>query len=89
VARALAPDAELEIIGIRPGEKLHEIMITPDDARHTRELPDRYVILPAITEWRPTKLEIPDSRPVPEGFSYSSDANSEWLDRESFLRLLE
>jgi UDP-N-acetylglucosamine 4,6-dehydratase/5-epimerase len=78
LAKAMAPDLNHRIIGIRPGEKLHEVMITEDDARTTIELDDRYVIQPPFAWWRPsTTFEGPL---VPDGFRYSSDANSQWLD---------
>jgi len=78
LARVMAPNLPIKIIGIRPGEKLHEVMITEDDARNTIELDDRYVIFPAMPFW--TLPERPaGSRPVPEGFRYSSDNNADWL----------
>jgi UDP-N-acetylglucosamine 4,6-dehydratase len=81
VARAIAPDLPHRIIGIRPGEKLHESMITEDDARMTVELDDRYVICPgaAVVSWSSAHLDALGARPVPAGFRYSSDANAEWL----------
>jgi UDP-N-acetylglucosamine 4,6-dehydratase len=79
LARALAPDLPHEIVGVRPGEKLHEVMVTEDDARLTLELDDRYVICPNLIDWSPAHLEALGARPVPQGFRYSSDRNSEWL----------
>jgi len=79
LARALAPDLPHEIVGVRPGEKLHEVMVTEDDARLTLELDDRYVICPNLLAWSPAHLEALGARPVPQGFRYSSDRNSEWL----------
>jgi len=77
LARAMAPDARLEIIGIRPGEKLHEEMIAVTDSRRTLDMGTHYLIQPEMEWWRP---EVPlDGAPVPDGFSYTSDANSEWL----------
>ncbi len=79
LARVMAPHLPQKIIGIRPGEKLHEVMITEDDARNTVELTDRYIIYPSMPFW--TLPEKPaGASPVPEGFRYSSDNNSEWLD---------
>ena len=79
---ALAVDAEArhEIIGIRPGEKLHEQMISPEDAAYTYEYSAHYKILPAIHDWNCDSKRINDGRPVPDGFSYSSDNNTEWMD---------
>jgi UDP-N-acetylglucosamine 4,6-dehydratase len=79
-ARAMAPELPHEIIGIRPGEKIHEVMITEDDARMTVELSDRYVICPQNAGWKRNHLDALGSKPVPEGFRYSSDLNTEWLE---------
>ena len=88
LARCLAPDRPHRIVGIRPGEKLHEVMITEDDSRTTREMDDRYVIEPAFGLFdRPDALS--DAEPVPEGFRYASDTNEEWLDPDRMRRLLE
>ncbi len=87
VARALAPDLEHEFIGIRPGEKLHETMVTEDDGRLTLEIGDRYIIEPALAFWSNAHLAERDAKPVAEGFEYSSDRNSEWLDAASLLEL--
>ncbi len=80
IARAIAPNLPHEIIGIRPGEKLHEVMITEDDARVTVELDDRYVICPPFDDWSGARLVALGAKPVAEGFRYSSDLNDEWLD---------
>jgi len=88
LANAIAPGLEHKIIGIRPGEKLHETMITPDDARHTIELEDRYVIQPDISFWRTGQGEFENSAPVAQGFYYSSDNNAEWLDADGIRDLL-
>lgn len=88
MARNLAPDLPMKVIGIRPGEKLHEIMITKDDGRQTIELDDRYVITPQFTFWDKNGYDSLSGKPVKEEFEYSSDINSEWLDDEMFLKLL-
>ena len=80
LARCIAPDLPQETIGIRPGEKLHEVMITEDDARMTVELDDRFVICPTNPGWTTTHLDRCGAKPVAEGFRYSSDGNSEWLE---------
>jgi UDP-N-acetylglucosamine 4,6-dehydratase len=77
LARAMAPDAELQVVGIRPGEKLHEEMISSSDSRSTLDLGDRYVIQPELDFWRRDRL---DGTPLPDGFSYSSDTNGQWLE---------
>ena len=79
IAHAVNPKAEHEIIGIRPGEKLHEEMISPEDAYYTYEYKSHYKILPAINEWYRDKARIKDGVLVPEGFSYTSDKNIEWM----------
>ena len=89
VASALAPGLPHRVVGIRPGEKLHEIMISADDARMTVELPDRYVIEPGFVEYPRKALTSAGGKPVADDFSYSSDSNSEWLDAEGLLALLK
>ena len=81
LAKAVAPDAEIEIVGVRPGEKLHEEMISANDARRTVEREDHYLILPDIPV--PGRDEFPTGSPVPSGFQYTSDNNEEWLDVET------
>ncbi|CAN5234835.1 UDP-N-acetylglucosamine 4,6-dehydratase (inverting) [soil metagenome] len=89
LVEAMAPGAATKIIGIRPGEKLHEMMISSDDARNTADLGDRYAIEPVFVEY-PRKSFIGDGGvAVPEGFTYASDTNDEWLDRPQLLKMLE
>jgi UDP-N-acetylglucosamine 4,6-dehydratase/5-epimerase len=83
LARAVAPEARHEFIGIRPGEKLHEQMIGEEDAYHTYEYPEHFKILPAINNWSASPERIKDGRRVPEGFSYTSDNNTEWMSAET------
>ncbi len=77
LADALAPDASRRIVGIRPGEKIHEVLITEDESRHARLLSDRFIIYPPYEFWR-TGDPLGDE--LPPGFRYSSDSNPEWLD---------
>jgi UDP-N-acetylglucosamine 4,6-dehydratase len=90
LARAIAPEAELEVIGIRPGEKLHEVLIHEDEARSTVELSDMYVVQPTTELWFGREWN-PRGKLLPEGFRYSSETNPEWLNieqiRESVLEL--
>jgi len=83
VASTIDPDAKHEIIGIRPGEKLHEEMISPEDSAHTYSYPGHYKILPAIHNWSRDPIRIGNGDLVPEGFSYTSDNNEEWMTKES------
>lgn len=79
LAKAVAPEAKIEIVGIRPGEKLHEQMISPEDSLYTYEYPEHFKILPAIHSWDTTRERIKDGKKVVEGFDYSSHNNSEWM----------
>jgi len=88
VADALAPGVPQTVVGIRPGEKLHEMMISGDDARMTAELSDRYVIEPEFVEYLRLPFAAAEGRAVPDGFVYSSDANAEWLDADGLKALL-
>jgi UDP-N-acetylglucosamine 4,6-dehydratase/5-epimerase len=78
LARAIAPGCELKLIGMRPGEKLHEMMISQDDARYTREYRDYYVIEPSVHSWWDGDDHV-GGRKVKQGFIYSSKTNSKWL----------
>ena len=79
LAMTIAPEAKLEFVGIRPGEKLHEQMIGEDDSYYTYEYPDHYKILPAINDWANCPKRIKTGMKVPEGFSYTSNNNSDWM----------
>lgn len=79
LAKAVAPQAQLEFIGIRPGEKLHEQMISEEDAFYTYEYTDHFKILPAINGWSNSPARIKDGVKVAEGFSYTSNNNPEWM----------
>jgi len=83
LAQAIAPDAKLEFVGIRPGEKLHEQMIGEEDSFFTFEYPEHYKILPAINGWGTCEKRIKLGKKVVEGFRYTSDNNPEWMSRES------
>jgi len=87
LANALAPELPHRTIGIRPGEKLHEVMITEDDARMTVEMADRYVIEPYFFD--PTQVGVRDgAKSVPCDFRYSSDSNPEWLDEPRMMDMI-
>lgn len=86
LAKAIGPECEIEVIGIRPGEKLHEAMIMEDDARHTLEFDTYYVIQPEFSWWYADKFE--GGTPLPEGFAYTSDNNKEWLNVRDLERMI-
>ncbi|MFA5114006.1 MAG: UDP-N-acetylglucosamine 4,6-dehydratase (inverting) [Candidatus Margulisiibacteriota bacterium] len=87
LAKTIAPACKTKVVGIRPGEKLHEVMISVDDARDTVELEDCYVIQPAFHWWR--KENHSAGKPVPENFSYSSDNNGQWLTIPQLRKMIE
>jgi UDP-N-acetylglucosamine 4,6-dehydratase/5-epimerase len=88
IAEAVCPKAKLNFIGIRPGEKVHEIMVTPEDSRNTFEYEKYFKILPSINGWNSSKERIRDGIPVKEGFSYASDNNKEWMTIEELRTFL-
>ena len=79
LAKSLAPDLPQRVVGIRAGEKLHEILITSEDSRNTVEMLDRYIVLPHYAFWTAKDISTVTT-PVPEGFEYTSDTNAQWLD---------
>jgi UDP-N-acetylglucosamine 4,6-dehydratase len=81
LARAIAPGAEIDFIGIRPGEKLHEVLISEDEARSTVELEDMYVVQPATSPWFGYEWEDQGTK-LEDGFRYASHTNEEWLTQE-------
>jgi UDP-N-acetylglucosamine 4,6-dehydratase len=89
LARVVAPDCEYKIIGIRPGEKLHETLVPEDDARMAIEFEDHYVIQPSHSYWNQKDfLDGRPGEPCPEGFRYSSDTNPWWLSDEEIAALV-
>ena len=90
LATAIAPECELEVVGIRPGEKLHEAMITADDARSTVEYDDFFVIQPIHPWWDETAfLDRSGGKACSEGFVYSSDKNDRWLSVDALRDMVE
>ena len=87
LARAIAPEAEINMIGIRPGEKLHEVLISEDEARHTIEVDNMFVVQPAEAGWFGYSWQ-DKGRQLNENFVYSSDNNSEWLDVEGIKKYI-
>lgn len=89
LAEAIAPGCRLEFTGIRPGEKLHEEMITETDALNTIEFKDYFVILPSTPLWDPREfMSAFGGKPCPDGFRYNSGTNSEWLTVEQIRALI-
>ena len=89
IAKVIAPKAMHKIIGIRPGEKLHEQMISSDDSYSTYEYPSYYKILPQIYKWGKDSLRIKDGVKVAEGFVYNSDNNTEWMTKSNLQKWID
>lgn len=89
LASVIAPEAKQEIVGIRPGEKLHEQMIGTEDSYYTYEYPEYYKILPAINNWSSCAKRIKGGKKVPEGMFYSSDSNTDWMSSETLRAWIE
>jgi UDP-N-acetylglucosamine 4,6-dehydratase (inverting) len=89
LARVVGPECKQEVVGIRPGEKLHEQMIGAEDAYYTFEYPEHFKILPTINEWGSSPERIKDGRKVPEGFVYASDNNTEWMSDSQLLAWID
>ena len=89
IAKAIAPDAKLNFIGVRPGEKLHEQMISVEDSPHTYQYDDFYKILPSIYNWSSDPLRIGNGIKVNENFIYSSDNNDEWMSIEDLRKWIK
>jgi UDP-N-acetylglucosamine 4,6-dehydratase len=87
LAEVVAPECEREVIGIRPGEKLHEVLVSRDESRYTLEFDDMYLIQP-VHPWWETK-QYPGAQPMEEGTKFSSDGNSWWLSRDDLCRIIE
>jgi FlaA1/EpsC-like NDP-sugar epimerase len=85
LAKAIAPGCEIEFTGIRPGEKLHECLISTDEARHTVRLDDMFVIKPEHQWWGETNWK--NGEELPAGFEFSSDTNDRWLTELDALRI--
>jgi len=86
LARAVSPESELEEIGMRPGEKLHEEMISSDDSRRTVILKDRFVVTPVVAEWGYNR---PVGEAMAEGTAYKSDTNEQWMSESDIKKFIE
>jgi len=89
IANAISADAKLDIVGIRPGEKLHEQMIGIEDAPYTYKYKNHYKILPSIHEWNKDPERIGNGIKVKPDFTYCSDTNTEWMDKETLIQWIE
>jgi UDP-N-acetylglucosamine 4,6-dehydratase len=87
LATTIAPDAKVNIVGIRPGEKLHEVLISEDEARTTVELDDMFVVQPAGAHWFGHAWER-QGQPLPDGFRYASDTNPDWMTLEQIQKMV-
>jgi UDP-N-acetylglucosamine 4,6-dehydratase len=85
LARAICPACKIEVTGIRPGEKLHELLISEDEARNTLEYDDMYLVQPIFPWW--TTESVTGGRPLPDGFRYSSDGNAQWLTEDQLREM--
>jgi UDP-N-acetylglucosamine 4,6-dehydratase len=86
LAETIAPGCAIDCVGIRPGEKLHEVLVSEDEARSTLELEDMYIIQPAHSWWRRDNWV--DAKPLAEGFRYTSDSNDRWLTNRELRKLI-
>jgi UDP-N-acetylglucosamine 4,6-dehydratase len=91
LARAVAPENRIEIIGIRAGEKLHEVLISEDESRHTVELEDMYVVMPAEAVWTNQFGREWEriGKPLPDGFRYASNNNPQWLTVDEIRTMIQ
>ena len=86
IAKAVSPNSKMIEIGMRPGEKLHEEMISADDSRRTVVMKNRYVVTPVVAEWG---YSAPNGQYMPEGSAYRSDTNDNWISVEEIKKFIE
>lgn len=87
LAEVIAPGAKRKIIGVRPGEKLHEVLLTEEEAHHTKKFEKFFIIEPEYPFWQ--KDNFRDGKPLPPGFKYASDTNTDWITKERMAELLK
>ena len=87
LAEAVAPGCKIDSIGIRPGEKLHEVLIARDESHHTLELEDMFVVEPVYPWWGRSNWS--QGKPLPDGFKFASDKNERWLTTEELRQMIE
>jgi len=89
LALVIAPECTHQSVGLRAGEKLHEVLITEDDGRRTFEFDDHFVIAPDFSSWGSQGEIVKTGKPVPDGFSYASNTNTDWLSPERLRGMLD
>jgi FlaA1/EpsC-like NDP-sugar epimerase len=89
IAETVAPGAKQEIVGIRPGEKIHEQMIGIEDSPYTYEYDEHFKILPAIHSWNEDLKRIDNGKLVDKNFTYSSDNNTQWMSKEELKKWIK
>ena len=87
LAEVIAPGAKKKIIGIRPGEKIHEVLLTEEEAIHTKEFEKFFIIEPEYPFWREDNFQ--DGKPLPPGFKYTSNTNTDWITKERMIQFLK
>jgi len=87
LADTIAPDAERKVIGIRPGERINEVLLTKEEARHSKEFENYFVIAPKFPSWNPDNLK--GGKSLPEGFEYTSENNDWWMTKDDLRTILE
>ena len=88
IAKHMVPDTQYEVIGIRPGEKLHEVLITEDDGRSTYELDDRYIIESSLNQAELEEDAYGNASKIQDGFYYDSKSNKDWITNDEFINFL-
>ena len=89
ITKSLDPERKIDYIGIRPGEKMHEQMISSSDSYYTYDYGEYYKILPSIHNWSQDKIKIGDGKLVEENFSYFSENNSHWIQENELKKLIK
>jgi UDP-N-acetylglucosamine 4,6-dehydratase len=87
LARAIAPDASLKVVGVRPGEKLHEVLLSSDESRHSVDVDGMYVVQPVYAGWSYTTPA--GAKALPADFAFTSDANTAWCSAEELKRMVQ
>jgi UDP-N-acetylglucosamine 4,6-dehydratase len=87
LAEAIAPDTKKKVVGIRPGEKIHEILLTEDEAKHSREFKDSFLIEPEHPFWNVNNLK--EGKVLPDGFRYTSENNDKWLTKGELMKIIK